>query len=63
METLERKFFTTATLAEMLGLSERYVKELVKVGEIPSYKFGKARRIDSADVDSWLETRRDRRAA
>jgi excisionase family DNA binding protein len=56
-------FFTTATLAKYLALSERYIRELVTSGEIPSYTFGRARRIDPADVESWLESRRDRSAA
>lgn len=62
--TTERQaFFTTTTLAEYLCLSERYVRDLVKSGEIPSYTFGRARRIDPQDVDSWLRQRRERSAA
>lgn len=59
--TERRAFFTPAALAEYLNLSERYVRELLSAGEIPSYYFGRARRISPEDVDSWLETRRQRR--
>lgn len=58
--TERRKFFTTATLADYLDLSERYVRELVKSGQIPSYTFGRMRRISPEDVDSWLQSRRER---
>lgn len=61
--TERQAFFTTATLAEYLSLSERYVRELVMSGEIPSYTFGRARRINPADVDLWLKQRRERSAA
>lgn len=61
--TERQAFFTTATLAEYLSLSERYVRELVMSGEIPSYLFGRARRINPTDVDSWLRKRRERSAA
>ncbi len=61
--TERRAFFTTVTLAKYLDLSERYVRELVKSGEIPSYKFGRKRRIDPKDIDSWLKSQRERSAA
>lgn len=61
--TERRKFFTTTTLAIYLDLSERYVRDLVKSGEIPSYKFGRMRRISPEDVDSWLQSRRERSRA
>ncbi|MEX2195209.1 MAG: helix-turn-helix domain-containing protein [Thermoleophilaceae bacterium] len=55
---LRRALFTTHTLAEYLALSERTVRELLRAGEIPSYKIGGARRIDPDDVDRFLEKRR-----
>lgn len=63
IDTERQAFFTTATLAAYLQLSERYVRELLVTGEIPSYLFGRARRIDPADVEAWLAQRRERRAA
>lgn len=61
--TERRAFFTTASLAKYLDLSERYVRELVNSGEIPSYKFGRMRRVSPEDLDSWLKSRRERSAA
>ena len=58
-----RALLTPRGLAEYLSLSERTVRELLRTGELPSYKVAGARRIDPDDVDTWLARhRRDRRA-
>ena len=56
-------FFTTATLAAYLAVSERTIRDMLKRGEFPSYKIAGARRIDPADVDSYLAERRHGKAA
>ncbi len=53
-----RPFFTPRGLALYLAVSERTLRELLRTGEIPSYKIAGARRIDPADVDAWLARRR-----
>jgi excisionase family DNA binding protein len=53
-----RPFYTTQSLARRLSLSERTVRDLIRRGEIPSYKVAGARRFDPADIDSWLAQRR-----
>jgi excisionase family DNA binding protein len=59
-----RALLTPRGLAEYLSLSERTVRELLRTGELPSYKVAGARRIDPDDVDAWLaDRRRERRAA
>jgi excisionase family DNA binding protein len=59
-----RALLTPRGLAEHLSLSERTVRELLRTGELPSYKVAGARRIDPDDVDAWLAgRRRERRAA
>jgi excisionase family DNA binding protein len=59
-----RALLTPRGLAEYLSLSERTVRELLRTGELPSYKVAGARRIDPDDVDAWLAARRrERRAA
>lgn len=64
LEREERTFYTVASLARRLDLGQRTIRNYVESGEIPSYKFGRARRIDPQDVDSWLARRRsDRKAA
>jgi excisionase family DNA binding protein len=59
-----RALLTPRGLAEYLSLSERTVRELLRIGEVASYKVAGARRIDPDDVDEWLAgRRRERRAA
>ena len=36
-----------------LGMGKRFVEGLISTQEIPSYKFGRSRRIRVADLDEW----------
>jgi len=58
-----RPFFTVASLAVYLGLSERTITDWLRDGILPSYKIGGARRIDPADVDAYLAQHRQEKAA
>jgi excisionase family DNA binding protein len=55
-------FFTERTLATYLAVSDRTIRNWIRRGELPSYKLGAARRIDPADVDAFLEARREEAA-
>jgi len=55
-------FFTERTLAEFLSVSDRTVRNWIRRGELPSYKLGAARRIDPADVETFLARHRDEAA-
>jgi excisionase family DNA binding protein len=55
-----RPFFTPRTLAEYLSISERTARQLLADGEITSYLVGGSRRVDPADVDSYLRHHRQR---
>jgi excisionase family DNA binding protein len=55
-------FFTERTLAEYLAISDRTIRNWIRRGELPSYKLGASRRIDPADVDAFLEARREEAA-
>lgn len=55
-------FFTERTLAAYLAVSDRTVRNWIRRGELPSYKLGASRRIDPADVDAFLEARREEAA-
>jgi len=64
---MERKqskpsFFTERTLADFLAVSDRTVRNWIRSGKLPSYKFGAARRIDPADVEDFLARHRDEAA-
>lgn len=52
-------FFTERTLAAYLAVSDRTIRNWIRRGELPSYKLGAARRIDPADVESFLARNRD----
>ncbi len=58
----EPPFFTERTLAAYLAVSDRTIRNWIRRGELPSYKLGAARRIDPADVDAFLASRRDEAA-
>lgn len=55
----EPTFFTERTLAAYLAVSDRTIRNWMRRGELPSYKLGASRRIDPADVDAFLEVRRE----
>ncbi len=50
---------STSRVAEMLGISDRTVREMVRRGVLPSVKVEGARRIDAAAVRRYLEERRE----
>jgi excisionase family DNA binding protein len=55
-------FFTERTLAAYLAVSDRTIRNWIRRGELPSYKLGASRRIDPADVNAFLESRREEAA-
>ena len=62
---MERKypaFFTERTLAAYLSVSDRTIRNWIRRGELPSYKLGASRRIDPADVETFLARHRDEAA-
>ncbi|MFF4843709.1 helix-turn-helix domain-containing protein [Streptomyces collinus] len=52
--TIQRKWHTTAEVAEMLGFSLSKTKTLVLTGEIRSVKIGRNRRILPDWVDEYV---------
>ena len=57
----EEPFHTVGTLAKKLAISERTVRDMIRRRELPSYKVAGARRIDPADVATYLAERREAR--
>ncbi len=53
------RLFTERSLAEYLAVSDRTIREWIRRGELPSYKLGGSRRIDPADVETFLAARRE----
>lgn len=52
---LER-MLNTAELAEILGMSERWIAYRVNDG-MPSHRYGRSRRFRLSEVEDWLERR------
>ncbi len=58
MRTLPARLWSTRETAGFLGLPEATLHQLNYKGTGPrSYKVGRHRRYDPADVQSWLEAR------
>lgn len=55
-----RAFFSTASLAKYLEISERTIRDWINDGVLPSYRLGGTRRIAADDVDTFLRQRRER---
>lgn len=55
-QVLEQQY-SPATLAELLELSPRTVREMLARGDIASYTIGSARRVDGAEVRRFLRER------
>jgi excisionase family DNA binding protein len=54
----QMEWFTTDQLIRWLGLGRTKTYEMLRSGEIPSYKIGRVRRIRRRDVEAWLERNR-----
>ena len=51
----QKEWFTTDELVRWLGLGRTKTYEMLRSGEIPSYKIGRIRRIRRQDIEAWLE--------
>ena len=60
---MEKKWFTVAEVAEMLGYGQTKVRMLVITGEIKSLKDGRSRRILPEWVDEYVRRRADEAVA
>lgn len=49
------KLMNVKEVADALGVSARWVWNHTVTGELPSYKLGRRRLIDEADVKNWLQ--------
>ena len=59
---LEQRFMTVEQIAKDLGVSEDFVRGLIRSGELPAYKVGrKEYRIRITDYEQFLETRKIKR--
>lgn len=47
---------TPVEVAELLKITKNTVYELIKRGELPSYKVGKKIRVDTKDVEEYINS-------
>ncbi len=59
-KTQQKEWFSTDELVRWLGLGRTKTYEMLRTGEIPSYKIGRVRRIRRSEVEVWLERNRYR---
>lgn len=52
------EWYDVSGLADLLGLSEGFIRSLVYRREIPYAKIGKFVRFDRNEIDQWLAERR-----
>lgn len=50
-----KDWYSPDELWRWLGLGRTKIYELLRSGEIPSYKIGRVRRIRREDIEAWLE--------
>lgn len=55
---IEKEWFTTDELIRWLGIGRTKTYELLRSGEIPSYRIGRVRRIRRRDIEAWFERNR-----
>ena len=53
-----KDWYSPDELWRWLGLGRTKIYELLRSGEIPSYKIGRVRRIRRQDIEVWLERNR-----
>jgi excisionase family DNA binding protein len=58
-KTPERRTWTVAEVAAMLGVGETTVREGVKAGIIPAVKLGSLIRIPKGAFERWLEQQQE----
>ena len=58
IEAENKDWYSPDELWQWLGLGRTKIYELLRSGEIPSYKIGRVRRIRRRDLEAWLERNR-----
>ncbi|MHB9026937.1 MAG: helix-turn-helix domain-containing protein [Armatimonadota bacterium] len=54
MTELPKEFYTIKELAALLAVTEQTVYRLVRRGELPYYKFGRATRFRRSEVEAYI---------
>jgi len=57
---MQEEVFTIQTLADFLQIDEKTVYRMAQGGELPSFKVRRQWRFKRADIDFWIESRKQR---
>ena len=57
-EALERDFYTLHEVADLLGFHYNTIRRMVKNGELPAVKLGKAWRVRKLDLERFTDPNR-----
>jgi excisionase family DNA binding protein len=52
------QLLTAKQVAELLQITEAWVHEQARDGELPSIQLGRYRRFEASDVRAWIESKR-----
>lgn len=55
------RLLTTGETADILGITDRTVRTLVRTGSLPAVRFGRSVRFDPADVRNFIDAAKDNR--
>lgn len=55
----ERLLLTVDQAADLLGIGRTFAYHLISVGQWPTVKLGRLRRIRRSDLEVWLDTQTD----
>lgn len=55
------QLLTAKQVAERLQITEAWVHEAARNGDLPYIEIGRYRRFEQADIDEWIASKRKRR--
>jgi excisionase family DNA binding protein len=58
LSSLERKLFTLAEAADIIGACPKWVRSQISQGNLKSHRFGRLVRISSEDLEVFIKGRR-----
>src|SRR5947209_4620021 len=53
-----REALTVQEVAELLGVSDKHIYEMIADGRLPAFRVGRSVRLDPQDVADWLRAKR-----
>lgn len=57
---MQREFLNIKQVQEILGISERTAFRYIKSGELKGFKVGREWKFEPADIDAFIELRRQK---